>query len=126
VVDIPQGLVEELLLYRFAYPPQSEWLFPNTSGGPQDGDNWSKRVFLPLIQGLGLPQIGVHALRHTYVSLLIAQGENFKYISRQVGHASIQMTLDIYGHLLKETSVAAMNRLDQRLRLGATVELGFI
>lgn len=118
VVDIPRGLVEELLLYRTAYPPQSEWIFPNQHGGFQDGDNWSKRIFLPLVQGIGLRRIGLHTLRHTYVSLLIAQGENIKYISRQVGHSTIQMTLDTYGHLLKETSQVAMARLDERLRLG--------
>jgi integrase len=92
--------------------------------GPQDGDSWSKRVFLPLVQGIGFRRIGLHTLRHTYVSLLIAQGENIKYISRQVGHANIQMTLDTYGHLFKETSQAAMNRLDQRLRTGLIDELG--
>jgi len=118
VVDVPQGLIEELLLYQTACPPVSEWIFPNATGGPMDGDNWSKRVFVPLIQGLGLQQrIGLHSLRHTYVSLLIAQGENIKYISRQVGHSTIQMTLDVYGHLLQETSQAAMQRLDQRLRV---------
>jgi len=122
IVDIPSGLVEELLLYRSAYPSTIEWIFPNANGGPMDGDNWSKRVFLPLVQGLGLPRIGVHALRHTYVSLLIAQGENIKYISRQVGHANIQMTLDVYGHLLNETSATAMNRLDQRLRVGPLIK----
>ncbi|MBA5868113.1 MAG: hypothetical protein GDA67_15580 [Nitrospira sp. CR1.3] len=50
-----------------------------------DGDNWSKRVFLPLVQGVGMRPIGLHVLRHTYVSLLINAGENIKYVSRQVG-----------------------------------------
>jgi integrase len=118
VVDVPQGVIDELLLYQSAYPPVSEWMFPNAAGGPIDGDNWSKRVFLPLIQGLGFRQrIGLHSLRHTYVSLLIAQGENIKYISRQVGHSTIAMTMDTYGHLLQETSQIAMQRLDQRLRV---------
>ena len=50
---------------------------------------------------------GLHALRHTYASLLINQGESLKYVSRQLGHASIQITADLYGHLFKETSAAA-------------------
>ena len=58
-------------------------------------------------------RIGLHALQHTYASLLINQNENIKYVSRQLGHASIQITLDLYGHLFKETSTAAMRRLGQ-------------
>ena len=53
----------------------------------------------------------MHALRHTYASVLINQGESIKYVSRQLGHASIQITADLYGHLFRETSVAAMRRL---------------
>ena len=59
--------------------------------------------------------IELHALRHTYASLLINQGENIKYVSRQLGHASIQITAGLYGHLFKETSTAAMRRLEARI-----------
>jgi integrase len=55
--------------------------------------------------------MGLHALRHTYASLLINQGESIMYVSRQLGHASIQITADLYGHLFKETSLAAMKKL---------------
>jgi integrase len=48
---------------------------------------------------------------------LINQGEHPKYVSRQLGHASIQITFDLYGHLFTETSDAAMRRLDQRVGL---------
>jgi hypothetical protein len=36
-------------------------------------------------------------------------------VSRQLGHASIQITADTYGHLFRETSIAAMGRLDARV-----------
>jgi integrase len=58
---------------------------------------------------------GLHGLRHTYASLLINQGEHIKYVSEQLGHASIQITADLYGHLFRETSTAAMERLDRRI-----------
>jgi hypothetical protein len=48
--------------------------------------------------------------------MLISHGENIKYVSRQLGHASSQITLDLYGHLFKETSVSAMHRLTMRIR----------
>jgi hypothetical protein len=54
-------------------------------------------------------------LRHTYASLLIAQGEHPKYIQSQLGHSSINVTTDIYGHLME-----AVNQKAARL-LGKTV-----
>ena len=47
--------------------------------------------------------------------MLIAAGENFKYVSRQLGHANIQITLNTYSHLLRETSTSAMARLAIRI-----------
>lgn len=38
--------------------------------------------------------------RYTFASRLIANGENLKYISEQMGHASIAITVDMYGHLI--------------------------
>ena len=40
-----------------------------------------------------------HDLRHFFASMLIAQGESAKYVSDQLGHSSVQVTFDIYGHL---------------------------
>ncbi len=113
VVDVPQGLLDELLVYKAMYPPMDgDFIFRTASGSPLGPDNFYKRRFLPILQRAGLRRIGLHALRHGYASILINSGENIKYVSRQLGHSSIQMTLDVYGHLFKETSTAAMARLD--------------
>ena len=48
-------------------------------------------------------------------SLLIDQGASLKYVSQQMGHASIQITADTYGHLFKETKTVETNRLSMRL-----------
>jgi len=85
-----------------------DFIFRSRSGRPLDPDNWYKRRFVPTVQRAGLRKLGLHALRHTYASLLINQGENIKYVSHQLGHASIQITADLYGHLFTETSHAAM------------------
>jgi hypothetical protein len=60
----------------------------------------------------GLRHIRFHDLRHTYTSLLIAQGAHPKYIQAQLGHASIQTTLDRYGHLMPEIHQAEARKLD--------------
>jgi hypothetical protein len=49
------------------------------------------------------------------VSLLIAQGEHPKLIAEQVGHASVQITLDRYGHLMDQSYGDASGRLDAAL-----------
>jgi hypothetical protein len=49
----------------------------------------------------GLPINRFHLLRHTNASLKIEAGQNIKYIQSQLGHSSIQTTMDIYGHLMK-------------------------
>jgi integrase len=112
VVDVPQPILDDLAVYREMWPPKDPgYVFRTATGKPLDPDNWYKRRFLPTLERAGLRRVGVHALRHTYASLLINQGESIKYVSRQLGHASIQITADLYGHLFRETSVAAMRRL---------------
>jgi len=47
----------------------------------------------------GLPQLHFHDLRHIHASVLIEQGVDFKVIQERMGHSSITVTLDLYGHL---------------------------
>ena len=51
------------------------------------------------LDGEGEPRLRFHDLRHTFASLLIAQGLNVVFVSRQLGHASPSFTLDVYGGL---------------------------
>ena len=51
-------------------------------------------------------------MRHTFASLLIAQGESLAYVRDQLGHASIQLTVDTDGHLIPGTNRQAVDRLD--------------
>ena len=50
--------------------------------------------------------------RHTYASLLLQQGESVVYVKEQLGHASIQITVDTYGPLIPGANRAAVDRLD--------------
>jgi hypothetical protein len=51
-------------------------------------------------------------LRHTFASLLLQQGESAVYVQRQLGHASIKLTIDTYGKWLPMGNKAAVDRLD--------------
>jgi integrase len=60
----------------------------------------------------GLTPITLHEARHTYASLLIASGVNLKAVSTYMGHASITITLDRYGHLFPGNEAEAAKLLD--------------
>jgi len=55
---------------------------------------------------------GGTSTRHTFASLLLQQGESPAYVQRQLGHASIQLTVGTYGKWLPMGNKAAVNRLD--------------
>jgi integrase len=90
-------------------------IFCTESGTLLDPKNLVKRAFNPALKAAGIRHIRFHDLRRTYTALLIAQGESPKYIQNQLGHASIQTTLDRYGHLMPDTHREAAKRLDEAL-----------
>ena len=92
--------------------PMAEWVFFTTEGTIVDGDNLRNRAFYKLLEKAEVRQIRLHDLRHTYASLLIQQGESLAYVQKQLGHSSIQVTVDIYGHLIPGANRAAVDRLD--------------
>lgn len=53
-----------------------------------------------------------HDIRHTFASLLLQQGESLHYVKEQMGHASIQTTVDVYGHIVPGSNRNAVNKLD--------------
>jgi integrase len=88
------------------------WVFCNESGGLLDPDNLRNRVFYGILKIAGMRRIRFHDLRHTFASLLLQQGETPVYVKDQMGHSSIQVTVDLYGHLIPGGNRQAVNRLD--------------
>jgi len=89
-----------------------DWLFCTEDGGALDGDNLRHRVFYKVLEKAQLRRVRFHDLRHTFASLLIAQGASLAYVRDQLGHASIQLTVDTYGHLVPGANRQAVDRLD--------------
>ncbi|HSL99640.1 MAG TPA: tyrosine-type recombinase/integrase [Candidatus Limnocylindria bacterium] len=90
--------------------PMPDWVFPSEEGTPLDAANLRK-VFAKVLKKAGLRQIRFHDLRHTFASWLIANGESLAYVKEQMGHHSIQITVDTYGHLIPGANREAVNRL---------------
>ena len=88
-----------------------EWVFPSLEGTALEERN-VRHVFTRMLEKAELRQIRVHDLRHTFASLLLQQGESVVYVKEQLGHGSIQITVDTYGHLIPGANRAAVDRLD--------------
>jgi integrase len=69
-------------------------------------------VFAPAVEHTGLSPLRWHDLRHTAAALAIASGAHPKVIQERLGHSSIQVTLDVYGHLFPSLEEALAERLD--------------
>jgi integrase len=71
-----------------------------------------------------LTPIGLHEARHTFASLMIAAGVNAKALSTYMGHASVSITFDRYGHLMPGNETEAAGLLDAYLARAATATEG--
>ncbi len=60
----------------------------------------------------GLPKITIHEFRHSHATLLINAGVNIKEISRRLGHATVDMTWNVYSHLYPDQEEKALAVLD--------------
>jgi integrase len=89
-----------------------DWVFVNEKGQPLDDCNLRNRIFYRCLEKAGLRRLRFHDLRHTFASLLIAQNESPKKIQVLLGHQSIKITMDTYGHLYPEENRKAVDALD--------------
>jgi integrase len=89
-----------------------DWVFVNEAGGFLDPNNVRKRIFYRCLEKAGIRRVRFHDLRHTFASLLIAQNESPKKVQELLGHHSIQVTMDIYGHLYTEGNRKTVDALD--------------
>jgi integrase len=90
-------------------------VFCSTAGTPIDPSNLLSQ-FAGLLKQAGLPKLRFHDLRHTYAALSIAAGVDLYTLSRRMGHKSISVTADKYGHLYqgRTQDADALDRLLKR------------
>ena len=81
-------------------------------GGTQVDPSNLRKLFNRLLTDSKMRRVRFHDLRHTFASLLLQNGESLAYVKDQMGHSSIQVTVDIYGHLVPGGNRQAVDRLD--------------
>jgi integrase len=119
-IDMSDDLLDELGAYRRRRLEDAlkdgkneipEWLFASSEGTPVDMHNVERREFGKCLEQAKLRKIRFHDLRHTTASLLIQNCAPLAYVKDQLGHSSIKVTVDIYGHLVPGANRQEMNRL---------------
>lgn len=120
-VPLLEGVVGALMVHRLSQGDlrasfgevwaDHDLVFCRDDGNPMLPSGVSAR-FHQLSDAAGLRRVRLHDLRHGYVSLLLESGVDIAAISKIVGHSSIQITADIYGHL---ADTAAQSVVDAAL-----------
>lgn len=113
-VSLPAFVVRRLVAHldeRVAPGPDA-LVFPSPLGGLLSRTRFRQRAWLPAVEQAGLEGLRVHDLRHTAVSLWIAEGATAKQVAARAGHTSVSVVLDRYGHLYDEADDDLAARLD--------------
>ena len=117
-VPLHRALADELADHLLTRPadPQA-FVFAAPDGGPLRHTNFYRRHFRPAVVAAGLPErTRFHDLRHTCAALLIAEGGPALAVKQRLGHSSISVTFDRYGHLFPELEEALTARMEAAYR----------
>jgi integrase len=108
------SILREQLLARA--PNDLGLLFPSPGGVVWRKDNFMARIFRPAVRRAGLEPLRFHDLRHTFAALMVAAGAHPKLLQAQLGHTSINGTLNTYGHLFPDAFADIGDALDAIVR----------
>ena len=97
-------------------------VFPSPKGKPLRRTNFARRTFTPATKAVGIDPFTFHELRHTAASLAIRAGAHPKAIQERLGHSSITVTLDRYGHLFPQLQESIASGLDAFITAGTSTE----
>ena len=78
----------------------------------------TKSVLYPALERAGIPRVGesgrkrdFHSFRHTFARIALEGGAEITWVKEQLGHSSIKVTVDIYGHWIPGANRQAVNKL---------------
>lgn len=126
-VPLPPNLAATLQrhLDEHVGPDADALLFTGPKGGPLCYRYFYMDLWRSVLDDLGLPAVGLHALRHSAAARMIAAGAAPKAIQKVLGHRSVAFTLTVYGHMFDADLDDLAARLDvsvKRLDVSARVQ----
>jgi integrase len=98
------------------------FVFIDENGQPSNYEN-IRYVLKKIIKTNGLPTISIHGLRHTHATILLNRGLNVKVIAERLGN-TVEMIYTIYGHVLKELELRAVDLFAESLATGGIFGAG--
>jgi integrase len=112
-VGIPRFLAQMLGEHIGKYQSEQGFVFTAAHGGPLRHRNFYQRHFRPAVARTELPEgLRFHDLRHTCAAILIANGRSMEEVKDHLGHSSIRVTSDCYGHLFPKARRALADGLE--------------
>jgi integrase len=111
-VAIPSFMLSELH-EQLTQRASSDYVFTAVQGGPIRKSTFLRRYWKPAVTASGIEGLRFHELRHTAAAIAIQAGAHPKAIQARLGHSSITVTLDRYGHLMPGTDQTVADGIDQ-------------
>jgi integrase len=88
----------------------SGYVFTTMDGSPLRPD-WLTSRFDDLARDTGLPRIGFHGIRHSFATLALAANVHPKIVQEILGHANVEITLNLYSHVVPGMQAEATTRI---------------
>ncbi|WP_315080632.1 site-specific integrase [uncultured Clostridium sp.] len=120
-VAIPDKIIEKLKIYKRNQDEFKEkykeiyegknYVFANELGQHILSDTLSKS-FVKVLKDNGFRHVKFHSLRHTYATRLFEKGVQLKTVQKLLGHSSIEITADIYTHVMNSEKISAVQKLN--------------
>ena len=112
VVTIPSLLIPELQ-EQLDQRASEDFVFTSVQGMPIRKSNFTRRYWKPAVSTTGFAGVVFHELRHTAATIAIQAGAHPKALQLRMGHSSITVTLDRYGHLMPGADEALADSIDE-------------
>ena len=110
-ISLPNVVIDYLGVHLAAHPPADGLVWTTDDGAFLRRGSFG-RIWRAAVAASVGPPCRIHDLRHTHAAWLIAAGEHPKTIQTRLGHSSIQVTIDRYGHLMDGLDERTADRLD--------------
>ena len=114
-ITLPHFVTETLAQHLQTYPPVDDMVWTTEQGVLLRRGTFG-RIWRKAVAATVGPPCRIHDLRHTHAAWLIADGEHPKAIQKRLGHGSIAVTMDRYGHLMDGLDDQIAVHLDARAR----------
>ncbi|MBX3172119.1 MAG: site-specific integrase [Candidatus Eremiobacteraeota bacterium] len=116
-ITLPGGLVELLREHRATQKPNDpelpDFVFRCYNGQPVHAINLRRHALRRTLEMAKLDsRIHLYSLRHAHATILLQAGVNPKIVAERLGHASVQMTLDVYSHVIPSMQQEVAHKVD--------------